>query len=713
MAHFSSPSTERKSMRKFALFTGLLLVMLMPARGQDLPDDSLRVYELESIVVTADRAERTLARTAAAVSVVRRGAFDALPVATLTDALSLTPGLVFFNRDGLGNDPIASVRGFYGGGEVSYLLVLVDGMPQNDVETGLVNWNALTMEHVENIEILRGGASSLYGDAALGGVINLITRRMAPPSRTLSISGGTFNTLTARFHTTGSWNGRRFSLYGDVDRTDGYRTHGERSVTNLGGSFALLERPTGRLSLATDHHWKRADDPGYLAASAVADDPRTSSDFFRFDRTEENRHRLSLDGAWQPSDEATVSAFVSGELRSADVVRTLLLSPEFADTKDRDLTTKRLSASAQVVYEGVPLPFPTRLTAGVDAGVGRVDNAYYLFLTGPLPAYLEAPGVRGDLDAKGTGDRTTLAAFAQYELTPVPALTLTLGGRYDHLRDTYTPEAPSTGGASDATHTAFSPRAGVNVRYVNADGHEGHVYASAGRSFKAPTLDQLYDQRATPVPFPPYAITISNGALKPQRGTNVEAGIYHRAALTPGGLTGELSLSVYRMDMEDEVDFDLQQFRYVNLGKSRHTGVESGLKLYFPGGVTTFVNYAVQSATQQSGAFEGNFLKAVPRDVVSGGLTYRPTSGLGGALTVRSVRRVFLDDANTIRLPNHTTADARVSYRLKKLTVTAEVFNLTNEAYSTTGFPDPAGSDVLFLYPAAERTLRLGVDVRF
>lgn len=700
-------------MRKHVLFAGLLCGLLLPARAQEIPEDSLRVYELESIVVTADRSERTLARTAAAVSVVRREAFDALPVATLTDALSLTPGLVFFNRDGLGNDPIATVRGFYGGGEVSYLLVLVDGKPQNNVETGLVNWNALPMENVENVEILRGGASSLYGDAALGGVINLITRRAAPPSRTLSLSGGTFNTLTARLHTSGDWKGRRFSLYGDVDRTDGYRAHGERSVTNLGGSFALLRTSGGSLSLSTDHHWKRADDPGYLAAAAVADDPRTSSAFFRFDRTEENRHRLSLDGAWQPSDDATVSAFVTGELRSADVVRTFLLTPDFADTKDRDLTTKLLSASAQVVYEGVPLPFPTRLTAGVDAAVGRVDNAYYLFLTGPLPAYLEAPGVRSALDAKGTGDRTTLAAFAQYELTPVPALTLTLGSRYDRLRDTYTPEAPSTGGASDATHTAFSPRAGVNVRYVNAGGHEGHVYASAGRSFKAPTLDQLYDQRSTPVPFPPYAITISNGALKPQRGTNVEAGIYHRAALTPGGLTGELSLSVYRIDMKDEVDFDLQRFAYVNLGKSRHTGVESGLKLYFPGGVTTFVNYAVQSATQQSGAFEGRFLKAVPRDVFSGGLTYRPASGLGGALTVRSVRRVFLDDANTLRLPNHTTADARVSYRLKNLTVTAEVFNLTNETYSTTGFPDPAGSDVVFYYPAAERTLRLGVDVRF
>jgi oligopeptide/dipeptide ABC transporter ATP-binding protein len=77
--------------------------------------------------------------------------------------------------------------------------------------------------------------------------------------------------------------------------------------------------------------------------------------------------------------------------------------------------------------------------------------------------------------------------------------------------------------ATETDHTAFSPRAGINVRLIGTARQEGHAYLAVGRSFKAATPDQLYDQRAIPVPFPPYGITISNPLLRPQRGTSVAA----------------------------------------------------------------------------------------------------------------------------------------------------------------------------------------------
>ena len=59
------------------------------------------------------------------------------------------------------------------------------------------------------------------------------------------------------------------------------------------------------------------------------------------------------------------------------------------------------------------------------------------------------------------------------------------------------------------------------------------LWLSASRTFKAPTLDQLFDQRPIPIPFPPFSLTTSNPDLDPQRGTSVEAGIYHDALLGP------------------------------------------------------------------------------------------------------------------------------------------------------------------------------------
>src|SRR5688572_33006375 len=90
------------------------------------------------------------------------------------------------------------------------------------------------------------------------------------------------------------------------------------------------------------------------------------------------------------------------------------------------------------------------------------------------------------------------------------------------------------------------------------------------------------DQRSIPVPFPPYSVTTSNARLAPQYGTSIEGGLYHRASLGGvGGAAARLTatLSVYQMDMKDELDFDVQSLRYVNIGRSRHRGIEAGVTL--------------------------------------------------------------------------------------------------------------------------------------
>ena len=72
---------------------------------------------------------------------------------------------------------------------------------------------------------------------------------------------------------------------------------------------------------------------------------------------------------------------------------------------------------------------------------------------------------------------------------------------------------------------------------------------------------------------------------------------------------------------------------------------------------------------------------------------------------------MVLDDANTITLPNYTTVNGRLSYAFQPVTLSLEAYNLLDETYSTTGFPDPAGTEVVYFYPAAGRTLRLGFSL--
>ncbi|MDX1546629.1 MAG: TonB-dependent receptor [Rhodothermales bacterium] len=667
--------------------------------------DTTRVYELDAVVVTADRAAGRLASSTAAVSVLRGEVLEQRPARTLADVLEQTPGFAFLRLDGLGYAPQASVRGFYGGGEAEYVVVLLDGRPVNDLASGLVGWTELPMVGVEAVEVLRGGASSLYGDAAIGGVINLVTDRSGAPGGRLRLAGGSYGAFSGAASAQGRLGGRRATAYADAQRTDGFRDHAERVFANVGASVALLDGAR-TLTLSTRHHVSMADEPGPLRAAVAEDDPTVTSPFFRFDEAEERTHRLALDGTAALGERVAVEGALTGELRHADAIRTIPLSPDFADTKNRVLDARRLLGTAQMTVGGLPLS--GRLVAGVDASTGALDSRYFQFVTGGQEDYQQATGTRGPLDAEGTATRRAGAAFAQLDLQPTPRLRLSLGARLDALRDAFEPEAG--GEETTATHSAFSPKAGANLRYVQTARHAGHVYANVGRSFKAPTLDQLFDRRTFPVPFPPFAVTISNAELVPQTGVHLEAGFYHRAEIAPR-LAAELSVAVYQIDMEDELDFSFEEFRTVNIAESRHRGVEAGLTLYLGEGVTAFGNYTLQNVTAENGPNEGNYVKAIPRDFVSAGLSARHRSGVGGAVTLRSAQRIVLDDANTIRLPGYTTVDARVSYRFAPLTLGLEAFNLFDAEYSTTGFPDPSGAEVVYLYPAAGRALRLALSV--
>lgn len=87
------------------------------------------------------------------------------------------------------------------------------------------------------------------------------------------------------------------------------------------------------------------------------------------------------------------------------------------------------------------------------------------------------------------------------------------------------------------------------------------------------------------------------------------------------------------------------------------------------------------------------------------------STGLAGSLVLAAARGIWLDAANTVKLPGYTRIDGRASYPLGGLRLSLEVFNLLDRAYSTTGFPDPAGTGAIYYYPAAGRTLQIALSI--
>jgi iron complex outermembrane recepter protein len=598
------------------------------------------------------------------------------------------------------------IRGFYGGGETDYAAVLVDGVPITSLAAGLADWDIIPITAVRAIEVVRGSSSALYGDAALGGVINILTVADVASRPSWRIAAGEYGTVDG----SGAWSGtngeRRASLFGGYRRTSGFREHERGDATSIGGSVDLYRSAGATLSLSALDHSRDYDDPGPVPLSAF-ESPRSSLPFFRFDENAEQLRRLSLRGSARIGDASAVAGYLTGESLSGDLVRTLQLAPDFADTKSRATTARRLIASAQMSTELLQMPWPQRIVLGTDIATGTLNSAYRPLLFGDASAYA-VPGVNaGDIDASGSGARDSFAAFVQWENIVTSRLRLVAGGRMDWMTDTYRTDVPSGIARFHSNPRAFSPKLGANFSYLENASESGHLYASFTRSFKAPTLDQLFDQRPIPIPVAPFSTTISNPELRPQHGSAIEAGLDHRAAFAKGRSL-DFTLAAYQQQMRDELDFDIGLFRYVNVGRSRHRGLELGLHADAANGTSVFASATRQQVLAMNGDNSGKQLKAVPRQILSAGITGGP-SRFRGSVTASDIRGAYLDDANERELPAYTRVDARLFSSIASFRVFLDVLNLMDRKLVSSGFPDASGSGLAYYYPAARRTLQLGV----
>src|SRR5881296_2667907 len=154
-------------------------------------------FELEPVVVTATRTEQKVGQSTANVTVLKKDEIANSPAYVVDDLLRQIPGFNTFRRSSSlvtapQEDPEAqgvTLRGI-GPGGASRALVLVDGIPANDAFGGWIYWGELPTESIDHIEVVRGGGSNLWGNFAMGGVINIITKTPTERAGFASTLGG-------------------------------------------------------------------------------------------------------------------------------------------------------------------------------------------------------------------------------------------------------------------------------------------------------------------------------------------------------------------------------------------------------------------------------------------------------------------------------------------------------------------------------------------
>ncbi|HEX6629231.1 MAG TPA: TonB-dependent receptor, partial [Gemmatimonadaceae bacterium] len=408
---------------------------------------------------------------------------------------------------------------------------------------------------------------------------------------------------------------------------------------------------------------------------------------------------------------AKLSGYIVGEYATSRVVKTLPLSTDFADTKLRRTRAPRLLTSGQIEIGSDGAGELGRLVAGVDASAGKLTSRYADVVSGDLNAYASSDGRPSPSAPPSTASRKSLAGFVNWQLRPITPLRFSLGARIDRIADKFTPSSGSGGNSESETHQAVSPRVALNFALPASERTSTNLFIAAGRAFKAPTLDQLFDDRRIPIPVPPFSATVSNPDLVPQRGTSVEGGLYQSWTIAQGSRI-DWSAALYEEKMRDELDFDINTFRYVNIGRSRHRGAELGMSAEAGGRWLVFGNYARQQVIAINGQFAGNELKAIPRRIASAGFNATVWRGVTAGVVASSLGGTFIDDDNLVALKGYTRFDSRLGIPFGPARVTIDLLNAFDSRYDVTAFPDPAGSGAIYRYPAARRVLVIGVESR-
>ncbi|UCD85376.1 MAG: TonB-dependent receptor, partial [Deltaproteobacteria bacterium] len=193
------------------LMISFLVLMPLPAAGQE-------EVELEPVVVTASRIEEPLSQVSSSITVITAEDIESQRAVTVEEVLRNVPGLDVQTQGSLGDQVVVRLRG----AEIEHTLVLIDGIKVNSPFFAFYDFGDLLAENIERIEIVRGAQSALYGSEAIGGVINIITKKGKGKSKfAILTEGGNNSTFREMAALRGENDICDYSLSGSRTNSDG------------------------------------------------------------------------------------------------------------------------------------------------------------------------------------------------------------------------------------------------------------------------------------------------------------------------------------------------------------------------------------------------------------------------------------------------------------------------------------------------------------
>lgn len=649
------------SLRQAARAMALAGVMAGLPQGQAVAQQS---EVLPQINVDASRLYEGI--TGASTSIITAEDIARSPSLTIQDILAREAGVqtrsLFGSVNGAGTT--VDLRGFGATGQ-SNTLILINGRRLNDIDMAAVDLSALPQNSIERIEITRGNSGAvLYGDNAVGGVINIVTKVGAnlPPSTKVEGLAGSYGYREGRVSTSTSSGPYSASVYGNAVSSDGYRVNNHLNQQNgVGDLRYTTEQGSAFLNLSADT--QRLGFPGvrrvnpFLGINELSTDRRGTNTPFDygdkqgysatagFTRMLAPDMELIVDGGWRRKDQQAgfFSPFVEAYVNS---------------------TLSTYSVTPRIKINTPLFGLPSRVIAGIDYYNSDYDSDRSMFSGNP-PIHRYRLG------------QDSIAGYWQQTVSILPTTDLSGGARVQRTnvtaRDTFDPTAPGAAFAApqglpldqsennEAYHVGFEHR--FNPVFA--------VFGRAAQSFRTPNVDERVGMALFGVP------TTFN--LKTQTSHDMEAGVRFNF----GRVT--VQSSVYEMKLENELMFDPVNFLNYNLDPTQRRGVETIATWQMTDDVRLKGSLTYIDATFREGPNVGKQVPLVSPWTGSIGVSWniwKKYLMFDGVVRYVGKRHMDNDQVNfQPQIPATTLVDVRLGGELDQFFWAVSVENLFNEMY--------------------------------
>ncbi len=634
----------------------------------------------EFVTVTASRLPLPVAASVANVKVLSEDTLRQMPYQTLDDGLRSLPEFSLFRRSSsLVAHPTTqgfSLRGI-GPSGVSRSLLLSDGVPLNDAFGGWIYWNRIPALSIQQVEVANGGGSGLYGNYGLGGVMQLVKKLPTPSTAEFQLQGGSRESVKGDFYAS--------------HRVGDYGFSASGSLLNFGGYPIVAESQRGTVDIPAGVNYgtfrfyaERAPTDStsvFSLEGGLLNEDRDNGTPLQINETRSYDFSTRYQFSPAPRDRVDIRAFFRRTIFTSG------FSAVAANRNSERLTTQQHVPSAD---GGVSLFWNAsrdrhQIVAGTDLWIVAGESKDDVFVGTPA---------RFLLSRFGLGKQAFWGFFAEENFSATPQLTLVVGGRvdvtknYDAESGVVNPGDPvALNSLEGKSETVFSPRAGFTYQAAP----QLALYGSLFRSFRSPTLNELYRQFTVG-----NVVTRPNSDLTSERNLGFEIG----GRLQPMR-TVRFSLATFFNRLEDPVSNvtlpvqpnPAQILRQrQNLGNARIAGLEATAAWELDRNVELRANYLFSRARVTENPADPGLVDKLLPQVPQHRLSLTADLGLPGGLRLgwigRFVGDQFDDDLNQIVLDEFFQLDAHVSHPIGEM---AQIFvtfeNLTGERIVTNRSP--------------------------